>query len=68
MVDETKIMIYGNAFEALCNPRLQATVENITFFYQHYLILTGFSVCDKLKKFKNLKHLTFRYNDISATS
>ena len=68
MVDETKIMIYGNAFEALSNPRLQATVENITFFYQHYLILTGFSVCDKLKKFQNLKHLTFRYNDISATS
>ena len=65
MVDETKLMIYGNAIEALSNPRLQATVENITFFYQHYLLLTGFSVCDKLKKFHKLKHLTFRYNAIS---
>ena len=65
MVDETKLMIYGNAIEALSNPRLQATVESITFFYQHYLLLTGFSVCDKLKKFHKLKHLTFRYNAIS---
>jgi len=68
MVDETKLMIYGNAFEALSNPRLQATVENITFFYQHYLLLTGFSVCDKLKKFHKLKHLTFRYNAITEVS
>jgi hypothetical protein len=68
IVGETKLMMYGNAFEALTNPRLQATVENITFFYQHYLLLTGFSICDKLKKFCKLKHLTFRYNAITEVS
>ena len=62
LIGNNKLIIYGNAVEALNNSKLHESIETITFFYVHYIILTGFSICDKLKKFKKLRHLTFKYN------
>lgn len=62
----TSLYIYGNALEVISKPEFQDSINNILFQYIHYDHIIQNSALARLKKFSNLKKLSFSDNNLHS--
>jgi leucine-rich repeat-containing protein 49 len=62
----TSLFIYGNALEVISKPEFQDSINNIHFQYIHYDHIVQNSALVRLKKFANLKKLSFSDSNLHS--